>query len=123
MRRLYREQELQQWLPRLRGRDPETGEVSILSYFAVNDFGRVLNMANVEAQVQGGLAQGIGQTLLERAVYDPTSDQLLSGLLLDYTLPRAEHMPAAMVFKDNELVAPPTCSASKRVASQGRTAP
>jgi carbon-monoxide dehydrogenase large subunit len=97
--------------------------VSILSYFGVNDFGRVLKMANVEAQVQGGLAQGIGQTLLERAVYDPTSGQLLSGLLLDYILPRAEHMPAAMVFKDNELVAPPTCSASKRVASQGRTAP
>ena len=69
--------------------DPETGEVTILSYVAVNDFGGILNVANVEGQVQGGVAQGIGQTLLERAVYDPTSGQLLSGSLLDYTLPRA----------------------------------
>lgn len=84
--------------------DPETGEVAILSYIAVNDFGRILNVANVEGQVQGGIAQGIGQALLERAVYDPTSGQLLSGSQLDYTLPRAEHVPAAMVFKDNGLV-------------------
>jgi aerobic carbon-monoxide dehydrogenase large subunit len=84
--------------------DPETGEVTILSYIAVNDFGRIMNVANVEGQVQGGVAQGIGQALLEQAVYDPTSGQLLSGSLLDYTLPRAVHMPAAMVVKDNGLV-------------------
>jgi carbon-monoxide dehydrogenase large subunit len=84
--------------------DPETGQVTILSYIAVNDFGRILNVANVEGQVQGGVAQGINQALLEHAVYDPTTAQLLSGSLLDYTLPRAEHMPAAIVLKDNGLV-------------------
>jgi carbon-monoxide dehydrogenase large subunit len=84
--------------------DPEAGEVTILFDTAVNDFGRVLNVANVEGQVQGGVAQGIGQALLEHANYDRTSRQLLSGSLLDYSLPRVEHMPATMVFKDNGLV-------------------
>jgi len=70
--------------------DPETGEVQILSYVAVDDCGRILNPYLVDAQVQGGLAQGIGQALYEEVKYDEASGALLTSTLLDYTLPRAE---------------------------------
>ena len=74
--------------------DPETGEVQVLSYVAVDDCGRILNPYLVEAQVQGGLAQGIGQALYEEVRYDEVSGQLLTGSLLDYALPTAEQVPA-----------------------------
>ncbi len=74
--------------------DPETGEVHILSYVAVDDCGRILNHSLVEAQVQGGLAQGIGQALYEEVKYDKASGALLTSTLMDYTLPRAEQIPA-----------------------------
>ncbi len=74
--------------------DPETGEVHILTYVAVDDCGRILNPYLVEAQVQGGLAQGIGQALYEAVRYDEASGQLLTGTLLDYALPTAEQVPA-----------------------------
>jgi aerobic carbon-monoxide dehydrogenase large subunit len=74
--------------------DPETGEVAVLSYVAVDDCGRILNPSLVEAQVQGGLAQGIGQALYEEVRYDEESGQLLSGTLLDYALPTAQQIPA-----------------------------
>jgi aerobic carbon-monoxide dehydrogenase large subunit len=73
--------------------DPETGEVHILSYVAVDDCGRILNPSLVEAQVQGGLAQGIGQALYEEVKYDEASGTLLTGTLMDYALPRAEQVP------------------------------
>jgi carbon-monoxide dehydrogenase large subunit len=73
--------------------DPETGVVEILRYTAVDDFGRILNPLLVAGQVQGGVAQGVGQALLERTVYDPESGQLLSGSLMDYALPRATDLP------------------------------
>ena len=72
--------------------DRETGEVHILQYVAVDDCGRVLNHYLVEAQVHGGLAQGIGQALYEEALYD-TDGQLLSGTLMDYALPNATMLP------------------------------
>ena len=72
--------------------DSETGEVHILKYVAVDDCGRVLNHYLTEAQVHGGVAQGIGQALYEEVVYDE-SGQLLSGSLMDYTLPNAEQVP------------------------------
>jgi len=74
--------------------DPETGEVHILSYVAVDDCGLILNPSLVEAQVQGGLAQGIGQALYEEVKYDKASGALLTSTLLDYALPRAEQVPA-----------------------------
>ena len=73
--------------------DPETGEVHILSYVAVDDCGRILNPSLVEAQVQGGLAQGIGQALYEEVKYDEASGTLLTSTLMDYALPRAEQVP------------------------------
>jgi aerobic carbon-monoxide dehydrogenase large subunit len=73
--------------------DPETGRVKLLTYKVVDDFGRIVNPLLVEGQIHGGLAQGIGQALHEHVVYDPDSGQLLTGSLVDYALPRADHMP------------------------------
>ncbi|MBV8412972.1 MAG: xanthine dehydrogenase family protein molybdopterin-binding subunit [Alphaproteobacteria bacterium] len=73
--------------------DPETGETTLLGYTAVDDYGRLINPMLTEGQVQGGVTQGIGQALLEHTVYEPGSGQLLSGSFMDYTLPRAEHLP------------------------------
>ncbi len=72
--------------------DPETGEIRILSYVAVDDCGRVLNHRLVDDQLHGGLAQGIGQALYEEVVYDEDG-QLLSSTLMDYALPNASMLP------------------------------
>jgi carbon-monoxide dehydrogenase large subunit len=72
--------------------DPETGVTEVVNFVAVDDVGRVINPMIVEGQVQGGVAQGIGQALLENAVYD-SAGQLLSGSMMDYTMPRADNLP------------------------------
>lgn len=72
--------------------DPQTGLVSIESMWAADDFGNVVNPMIVAGQVHGGLAQGLGQALLENAVYDENG-QLLSGSFMDYAVPRAGDMP------------------------------
>ena len=72
--------------------DPETGAVQVVNFTAVDDVGRVINPMIVEGQVQGGVAQGIGQALLETCVYDENG-QLLSGSMMDYTMPRADDLP------------------------------
>jgi carbon-monoxide dehydrogenase large subunit len=69
--------------------DPGTGRTSLESFVAVDDFGNVINPMIVEGQVQGGVAQGLGQAMLEACVYDTTSGQLLSGSYMDYAMPRA----------------------------------
>jgi carbon-monoxide dehydrogenase large subunit len=76
--------------------DTDTGKVSVVNFTAVDDVGRVINPMIVEGQVQGGVAQGIGQALLENAVYDEQG-QLISGSLMDYTMPRADDLPAVSV--------------------------
>jgi carbon-monoxide dehydrogenase large subunit len=73
--------------------DPDTGRVRIVNYVAVDDCGTVLNHTLVEGQVLGGLAQGIGQALLEEIVYAPGNGQLVSGTFNDYAMPRADTMP------------------------------
>jgi carbon-monoxide dehydrogenase large subunit len=73
--------------------DPDTGTVSIEKFTAVDDFGNIVNPMIVEGQVHGGLAQGIGQALLEQAIYDPESGQLLTGSYMDYAMPRATDLP------------------------------
>ncbi len=77
--------------------DPETGKVRIEKWVAVDDFGRIINPLIVEGQVHGGLVQGIGQALLEHAVYDRDSGQLLTGSFMDYALPRADDVPSFTV--------------------------
>ena len=73
--------------------DPETGVVAVVAYTAVDDCGVVLDATLTEAQVCGGLAQGLGQALLEHGIYDRASGQLLTGSFTDYAMPRADHMP------------------------------
>ena len=72
--------------------EPETGIVSLARYAMVNDFGTVINPLLVEGQAHGGVVQGLGQTLLERVVYDETG-QPLAGSFMDYALPRADMAP------------------------------
>jgi len=74
--------------------DPATGRVTLERYAATDDFGRIINPLLLSGQVQGGLAQGIGQALLEHTVYDEESGQLLSGSFMDYAIPRADDLPA-----------------------------
>ncbi len=72
--------------------DPDTGEVSIERFCSADDFGNVINPMIVEGQVHGGIAQGIGQALLENCAYDENG-QLLSASYMDYTMPRADNLP------------------------------
>jgi len=74
--------------------DPETGAVRLARFTAVDDFGRIVNPLLVAGQVHGGLAQGIGQALLELTAYDPASGQLVTGSFNDYALPHADDLPA-----------------------------
>ncbi len=76
--------------------DPETGEITLLRYIACDDYGTLVNPLLTEGQVQGGVAQGIGQALCERIAYDD-GGQLLSATFMDYTLPRAADLPALEV--------------------------
>ncbi|QCG98757.1 xanthine dehydrogenase family protein molybdopterin-binding subunit [Azospirillum sp. TSA2s] len=73
--------------------DPATGIVEVLRYSVVDDFGTVINPMLVIGQIHGGVAQGLGQALQERVVFDPDSGQLLSGSFMDYQMPRAVDMP------------------------------
>jgi carbon-monoxide dehydrogenase large subunit len=72
--------------------DPETGEVALARLSSFDDIGRIINHAIVEGQIQGGMAQGVGQALYEQAVYDD-SGQLLTGSMMDYCVPRADQFP------------------------------
>ena len=90
--------------------DPETGAASLVRYTAVDDYGRLINPLLTEGQVQGGVAQGIGQAMLEHTVYDPESGQLLSGSFMDYAMPRADDLPSF----DIALVERPTAGQSAR---------
>jgi carbon-monoxide dehydrogenase large subunit len=80
--------------------DPDTGEVAIVKYTTVDDVGRVINPLIVAGQVQGGIAQAAGQALLEDTRYDPESGQLLSGSLMDYSIPRADNLPSFDTYTD-----------------------
>jgi carbon-monoxide dehydrogenase large subunit len=72
--------------------DPETGEINVVKYSTVNDFGVLVNPMLVAGQAHGGIAQGIGQVLSELVAYDPDG-QLLTGSFMDYALPRAGDLP------------------------------
>ncbi len=73
--------------------EPETGLATLERYTAVDDYGTLINPLLTVGQVQGGLAQGIGQALLEHTVYDPDTGQMLTGSFMDYQLPRAIDLP------------------------------
>ena len=72
--------------------DPETGAANVVRYTAVNDLGTIVNPLLVEGQIQGGVVQGLGQVLLEEAIYD-SDGQLVTGSFMDYAMPRAHDAP------------------------------
>ena len=74
--------------------DPDTGSVKVITYVAVDDVGRAVNPLIIHGQVHGGIAQGVGQALLEHAHYDPESGQMLAGSFMDYAMPRASDLPS-----------------------------
>jgi carbon-monoxide dehydrogenase large subunit len=84
--------------------DPETGSVELVRYSSVNDFGTIVNPLLVAGQVHGGVVQGIGQALMEVVRHDETG-QLLTGSFMDYALPRAADVPAAIGFESHPVPA------------------
>jgi aerobic carbon-monoxide dehydrogenase large subunit len=72
--------------------DPETGEVDLQRYLVIDDVGTVINPLTLAGQVHGGVAQGVGQVLMEQVVYDRESGQLLSASFMDYAMPRADDL-------------------------------
>jgi carbon-monoxide dehydrogenase large subunit len=78
--------------------DPMTGALELVGYAAVDDCGRALNIMIVEGQTHGSIAQGLGQAMMENAVYDGSGGQLVTGSFMDYAMPRATDMPS---FKDS----------------------
>jgi carbon-monoxide dehydrogenase large subunit len=101
--------------------DPDTGKVRVVNYVAVDDVGRAVNPLIIHGQVHGGIAQGVGQALLEHAHYDPESGQLLAGSFMDYAMPRASDLP----FYVTELSEVPSTThpLGIRPAGEGGTVP
>jgi carbon-monoxide dehydrogenase large subunit len=102
--------------------EPETGEVAVVGYYAVDDCGTVLDHALAHGQVHGGIAQGLGQVLFEHAVYDGSSGQLVTGSFMDYAMPRAHNMPS--LLRDDSHPVPATTNplGVKGVGEAGTTA-
>ncbi len=101
--------------------DPETGAVTIVSYVAVDDVGRAVNPLILHGQTHGGIAQGVGQALLEQCVYEPAGGQLLSGSFMDYAMPRAEILPSFITAISE--VPSPTNRLGLRGGGEGGTTP
>jgi carbon-monoxide dehydrogenase large subunit len=101
--------------------DPDTGYVDVVSYSAVDDAGNVLDTTIVHGQLHGGLAQGLGQALMEGMRYDADNGQAVSATFMDYAMPRAEHMPD---IRDAVHVVPATTNplGVKGVGEAGTTA-
>jgi aerobic carbon-monoxide dehydrogenase large subunit len=102
--------------------DPETGHMDVVAYTAVDDCGNVLNGMIVEGQLHGGLAQGLGQALMEQAIYDEASGQLITGSFQDYAIPRAADIPPTI--RDEVVCVPATTNplGVKGVGEAGTTA-
>ena len=78
--------------------DPTTGRVEVMSYLVVDDVGTVINPQLLKGQITGGVAQGLGQALMEQVVYDPSNGQLVSASFMDYAMPRATELPPVQVI-------------------------
>jgi carbon-monoxide dehydrogenase large subunit len=95
--------------------DPDTGSVAICRYTSIDDGGQAINPLILHGQVHGGVAQGVGQAMLEALVWEPGSGQMLSASFMDYALPRADHFP----LFDVELTEDPTPGNALRVKGGG----
>ncbi|HET8578302.1 MAG TPA: xanthine dehydrogenase family protein molybdopterin-binding subunit [Methylomirabilota bacterium] len=80
--------------------DPETGQLTLLGYVIVDDVGTIINPLTLKGQIHGGVAQGVGQALMEQVVYDPESGQLLTASFMEYCMPRADTMCAMTVERN-----------------------
>src|SRR5205807_304323 len=106
----------------LRGRGRRrTGGVEIVGYAAVNDVGRAVNPLILHGQTHGGIAQGVGQALLENSHYDPDSGQLLAASFMDYAMPRADTFPPLATALSE--VPSPTNRLGVRSGGEGGTTP
>jgi aerobic carbon-monoxide dehydrogenase large subunit len=101
--------------------DAETGAVEIVGYVAIDDVGRAVNPLILHGQTHGGIAQGVGQALLEDAHYDPVSGQLLAASFMDYAMPRADDFPALVTALSE--VPSPTNPLGVRSGGEGGTTP
>jgi carbon-monoxide dehydrogenase large subunit len=93
--------------------DPDTGHVDLVSYLVVDDVGTVINPLTLAGQIHGGVAQGMGQILMEQIVYDPSSGQLLTASFMDYAMPRADTMCAVRIVSN------PVPTASNLLGAKG----
>ena len=100
--------------------DPDTGATTLCSYVAVDDCGTVLNHTLVEGQIHGGLAQGAGQVFGEHCVYERSSGQLLTGSLMDYTMPRAGMLGKVTVV-EHSVPSPTNLLGAKGTGEAGTT--
>ncbi len=80
--------------------DPDTGDLDIINYSVVDDVGNVINPLTLKGQIYGGIAQGVGQILMEEVVYDRSSGQLLSGSFMDYAMPRADNFGPTKIISN-----------------------
>jgi carbon-monoxide dehydrogenase large subunit len=80
--------------------DPDTGTLEIVRYVVVDDVGTVVNPIGLKGQIHGGVAQGLGQALMEQVIYDRQSGQNLTGSFMDYSMPRADTMPHMEIFSN-----------------------
>jgi carbon-monoxide dehydrogenase large subunit len=99
--------------------DPDTGEVEIATYTAVDDCGRVMNHTLVEGQLHGGIVQGIGQALAEHVVYD-AGGQLLTGSFMDYAMPRSDILGEVKLY-DHSVRSPTNPLGVKGTGEAGTT--
>lgn len=100
--------------------DPDTGEIRVERYVAVDDCGRVLNHVLLEGQIHGGIVQGLGQVLCEHCIYDRASGQLLTGSFMDYTMPRAPVLREARLY-DHSVPSPHNPLGAKGGGEAGTT--
>ena len=101
--------------------DPETGRVEIVGYAAVDDVGRAVNPLILHGQTHGGIAQGVGQAMLEESHYDRQSGQLLAASFMDYAMPRASTLPFLATALSE--VPSPTNRLGVRSGGEGGTTP
>lgn len=101
--------------------DPETGRVDLLRFSAIDDVGRAVNPLIVEGQTHGGIVQGLGQALCERAQYDPATGQMLAASFMDYAIPRADLLPSFATLLSE--VPAPTNPLGIRSGGEGGTTP
>jgi carbon-monoxide dehydrogenase large subunit len=101
--------------------NPDSGEIALLHYVAVDDCGNVYNPVLVEGQLVGGLLQGLGQAMGEACRYDPATGQLLSGSFMDYTMPRAGDVPLRLSLYNRPVPSPANPLGAKGAGEAGTT--